>query len=126
MENTIVLQNMAALINVTLVKRRHGSRSCKIGHVSTVVLTASALLFAFALAAAPGLHEHFHACADHPQHHCAITLIQSGIEINSSGDIVAAPQGAPVFASIPILRSVWVPALFLVGCVFEHAPPTLS
>ena len=85
-----------------------------------------AFLLAFVLSAAPALHEHLHSDAAHPQHECAITIVESGVE--SGGDLlsVAGPQPATLFSTIPALHPVWVPATFQRAHVFEHAPPALS
>jgi hypothetical protein len=86
----------------------------------------SAFLFAFVLSAAPALHEHLHSDAGHPQHECAITIVESGLEAADEPLSTAAPQPASLFATVPVLHPVWVPAPFLGARVFEHAPPALS
>ena len=86
----------------------------------------SSFLFAFVLSAAPALHEHLHSDAAHPQHECAITIVESGVETNDAPLAVPAPGWATLFSTIPALNPVWVPAQFLRARVFEHAPPALS
>ena len=86
----------------------------------------SAFLFAFVLSAAPALHEHLHSDAAHPQHECAITIVESGIESGDAPLAIAGPQPATLFSNVPALHPVWVPALFQCARVFEHAPPALS
>ena len=94
---------------------------------AAVALAAlSAFLFAFVLSAAPALHEHLHSDAAHPQHQCAITIVESGIDSGDAPRLIAAPGAAPLLATIPTLHPVWVPAPFLSASVFEHAPPVLS
>ena len=86
----------------------------------------SSFLFAFVLSAAPALHEHLHSDAAHPQHECAITIVESGVESGAEPLRIAAPQSATLFSTGAALHPVWVPALFLAASVFEHAPPALS
>ena len=85
-----------------------------------------AFLLAFVLSAAPALHEHLHSDAAHPQHECAITIVETGIETGDAPLTIAAPQAVTLFSSVPALHPVWVPALFQGARVFEHAPPALS
>jgi hypothetical protein len=94
---------------------------------AAIVLAAlSSFLFAFVLSAAPALHEHLHSDAEHPQHECAITVVESGVDTGDAQLNVAAPEAATLFATIPALHPVWVAAPFLSACVFAHAPPVLS
>jgi hypothetical protein len=94
---------------------------------AAVALAAlSSFLFAFVLSAAPALHEHLHSDAAHPQHECAITIVESGIETGGASLSLAAPQPATLFATVQTLHPVWVPAPFLRAHVFAHAPPALS
>ena len=86
----------------------------------------SAFLLAFVLSAAPALHEHLHSDAGHPQHECAITIVESGVDTADEPLSTAAPQPAVIFSAACVLHSVWVPATFLGSRVFEHAPPALS
>ena len=94
---------------------------------AAVALAAlSAFLFAFVLSAAPALHEHLHSDAAHPQHECAITIVESGVESGDEPLRIAGAQPATLFSTVPPLHPVWVPALFHRARVFEHAPPSLS
>ena len=86
----------------------------------------SAFLLAFVLSAAPALHEHLHSDAAHPQHECAITIVESGVDTGDAPLSIAAPRAATLFCTVPPLSPVWVPALFHDARVFEHAPPALS
>ena len=94
---------------------------------AAVALAAlSAFLLALVLSAAPVLHEHLHSDAGHPQHECAITIVEAGVANADEPLRTDAPQPATLFAAISVLHPVWVPALFVGACVFEHAPPALS
>ena len=86
----------------------------------------SAFLFAVVVGAAPALHEHLHSDAAHPQHECAITLVESAIETGDAPLSVAAPLAVTLFSDVRALHSTWVPALFSGAHVFAHAPPALS
>jgi hypothetical protein len=86
----------------------------------------SAFLLAFVLSAAPALHEHFHFDAAHPQHECAIAVVESGIECGDAPLTTAAPEAVLLLPNVKALHPVWVPALFSGARVFEHAPPALS
>jgi hypothetical protein len=89
--------------------------------------SVAAFLFAITLAAAPGLHSHFHADAAHAQHECAVTILGSGkIEIGGAAAAVPVPSGSCCVASVTPLHPEWVQPLFLSSSVFEHAPPALS
>ena len=90
------------------------------------VAALSSFLFAFVLSAAPALHEHLHSDAAHPQHECAITIVETAVESGDAPLTVAAPQAVSLFATVPALHPVWVPALFQQARVFEHAPPAVS
>ena len=94
---------------------------------AAVALAAlSAFLFAFVLSAAPALHDHLHSDAAHPQHECAITIVESGVESGDEPLRSAGPQPATLFSTVAALHPVWVAALFHGARVFEHAPPSLS
>ena len=80
---------------------------------------------AFVLSAAPALHEHLHSDAGHPQHECAIAIVESGVATADEPLSTAAPS-ATLFSAVSVLHPVWVPSSFLGACVFEHAPPALS
>ena len=94
---------------------------------AAVALAAlSSFLFAFLLSAAPALHEHLHSDAGHPQHECALTIVETGIESDDAPLAVAVPRAVSLFSTVPALQPVWLPALFQRARVFEHAPPALS
>ena len=94
---------------------------------AAVVLAAlSSFLCAFVLTAAPALHEHIHFDAAHPQHECAITVVETGVESHDAPLTIAAPQAVSLFSNVSALRSVWVPALLSHAHVFAHAPPAHS
>ena len=86
----------------------------------------SSFLFAFVLSAAPALHEHLHSDAAHPQHECAITIVETGLESGDAPLALAVPQAVTLFAPVATLHPIWVPAIFQRSRVFEHAPPALS
>jgi hypothetical protein len=89
--------------------------------------TVVAFLFAFTLAAAPGLHEHLHTDAATAQHECAVTIIGAGkFQLTDSAPAVAPVSSALPFSAVATLHPVWVPSPFLGACIFEHAPPALS
>jgi hypothetical protein len=96
------------------------------GRAAVVLAALSSFLFAFVLSAAPGLHEHLHSDAAHPQHECAIAIVESGLETADTPLSLPAPEAAKLFSKVPTLHPVWVPAPFLSACAFEHAPPVLS
>ncbi len=83
-----------------------------------------AFLLALSFAAAPKLHERFHADASLPNHECAVTLIASGkCELSPAPIVLFAPQPAVQFEKIPLLSPTWVAASYLSAAIFEHAPP---
>jgi hypothetical protein len=86
----------------------------------------ASFFLALVLAVAPQLHERIHPSAA-PGHECAVTLIASGKYQQGDAPVfVSAPQRVVQFSKIPALQSIWVPAPFLVACIFEHAPPALA
>jgi hypothetical protein len=87
----------------------------------------SALLWTLTLTVSPSLHERIHSDANRAEHSCAVTLIGSGSCNHSApAPLVTAPVPAIQFSTIPALHPLWVPALFLGACIFEHAPPALA
>ena len=86
----------------------------------------SAFLCAFVLSAAPALHEHLHSDAGHPQHECAIAIVECGIETGDLPLTIPAPRAVTLVSGVPALHPVWVPALFQRARIYEHAPPALS
>jgi hypothetical protein len=89
--------------------------------------SVAAFLFALTLAAAPGLHEHFHADAAQAHHECAVTVIGSGkFQLTGAALAVAAPAAVVQTATVAPLHPVWVPSLFLRACIYAHAPPARS
>ena len=98
----------------------------RLSHALAAAVFIAAFLAVGALAAAPALHTHLHSDAANPHHECAITVVQSGIECGDGPLRVAAPGARTLFCNVAVLPSVWVPALFLGACIFEHAPPALS
>ena len=87
----------------------------------------SAFLWTLTLTVSPSLHERIHSDANRAEHSCAVTLISSG-SCNHSAHVplVSTPLPAIQFSTIPTLHLLWVPALFLGACIFEHAPPALA
>jgi len=89
------------------------------------VVVLAHFLAVIAMAASPQLHDLAHHDAPQDTHHCAVTDMLSG----ATGD--GAPQPpftvAPIlphqFFSIAEFDPQWIAALFLMGCVLEHAPP---
>jgi hypothetical protein len=91
------------------------------------VFTLAAFLIALTLAAAPGLHSHFHADAGTAQHECAVTGISNGkVQIGDAAAVVPPPAAPVSVSAVSVLRPAWVQALFLAGALLEHAPPSLS
>ena len=90
--------------------------------VSVVLVHFLAVL---AMAASPGLHDLAHHDADQSAHHCAVTDMLSG----GAGDGVPAQPFTVAailphqFLSVAEFDPLWIAALFLTGCVLEHAPP---
>lgn len=93
---------------------------------ATALACLAAFVVAIAAAAIPQLHEALHNDATLPQHECAITIVETGIESGDAPLVLSAPQSAPLSSPAPALQPVWVPSPFLAACVFEHAPPALS
>lgn len=120
------LQDDAASRNLLLVRRSNNADRYSAGSAAVALASLSAFLFALVLIAAPGLHAHFHEDAGHPQHECAITVVEAGTEAGDAAPLATPPQPASHFATVPALKSVWVAAPFLNACIFEHAPPALS
>jgi hypothetical protein len=93
------------------------------------LVTAVALagfLSALALSASPQLHERLHPDANRSGHSCAVTLIASGnVDHSPTTVLISAPASVGEF-KVPKLNSQWVQSLFLLGAVFEHAPPVLA
>ena len=82
-------------------------------------------LAVIAMAASPNLHDLAHHDADQQTHHCAVTDMLAG----GTGDGLQ-PQSFTVaailphqFFSVAEFDPEWIAALFLTGCVLEHAPP---
>ncbi|CAN5260822.1 hypothetical protein BH20VER2_BH20VER2_08010 [soil metagenome] len=89
--------------------------------------SVAAFLFAITLAAAPGLHAHFHADAAQAHHECAVTVIGSGkLQLADAPPTVAGPAAAALVGAVGTLRPVWVPSVFSSARIFEHAPPVFS
>ena len=105
-------------------RRIPGKKSIR--DVAVSLLCAGAFLLALIVAVAPGLHSHLHDDAGHPQHECAITIVESGIESGDAPAKSARPESATLFATVPALNPVSLPSPFLSSCAFEHAPPALS
>lgn len=103
-----------------------GRETISRGRAAMVVAALSSLVFALVLTALPGIHEHLHSDAAHPQHECAITIVETGIDTGDAPLAVAAPQAVTLFSAVPALHPVWVPALFQRARIYEHAPPDLS
>jgi hypothetical protein len=87
----------------------------------------ASLFLALVFAVSPQLHERIHQDAATSQHECAVTLVASGkYQQNDAPVLVPVPQPAVQWGKIPSVHPVWVAALFLGACIFEHAPPALS
>ncbi len=83
-----------------------------------------AFLVALGLAAAPQMHERFHADADSPNHECAVTLIAAGkCAQGHVTPIMAPPQPAVLVEKISVLTPIDRATPFLRAAIFEHAPP---
>ncbi len=108
------------------MKRQQETTTAPVWHSLTAIACIAAFLFAIAAASVPQLHHAFHTDAQQPQHECAITIVETGIESGDAALGLAAPGSAPVAAKLVALHPTWVPSLFLGACVFEHAPPVFS
>ena len=103
-----------------------GRETISRGRAAVVLAALSSLLFALVLTALPAIHEHLHSDAAHPQHECAMTIVESGIDTGDAPLAVAAPHAVTLFSAVAALHPVWVPALFQRARIYEHAPPALS
>lgn len=106
--------------------RRHFGRGASVALSFVAFFSLGSLFFAFLLAASPAWHQHFHSDAAQPQHECAITVVESGTELNDSAPVPTAPRLVTQISTIRALNPVWVAAPFSGAHVFEHAPPALS
>ncbi len=85
-------------------------------------------LAVLAMAASPGLHDLAHHDSEHGEHHCAVTDMLSG----ATGDGAPAQSFTVAaivphqFLSVAEFDPLWIAALFLTGCVLEHAPPAVA
>lgn len=80
------------------------------------------LLAVVAMAASPALHEWTHADAHEDGHECAVVLFASGgVEAAVVVGFVVALVAKVVSRGTP--RSAWVPSVFRVQRILEHAPP---
>jgi hypothetical protein len=87
------------------------------------VLALAGFLSALTLSASPQLHERLHPDANRAGHSCAVTLIASG-NVDHSPTALSINEPPPIAEfKVPKLNSQWVQSLFLLGAVFEHAPP---
>jgi len=68
------------------------------------------------LAAAPHLHEWFHADAGQARHQCAVTLFADGHLTLAAGPVVCPLPGACAAFSVP-------PPVFVCLSVFDNLPP---
>lgn len=94
---------------------------------ATAITLLGAFSFALVLAVAPQWHERLHLDSGRPGHQCAVTLIASGkFQQGTWSSASAGPILQPAFGAVPILNSSWVPAVFSVAAIFEHAPPVFS
>ena len=90
---------------------------------SVAILASAAFLWALTLSASPQLHERVHSDANRAGHTCAVTMIASG-NLNDSPPAALIITPAPVVElKIPELKPQRAESLFLLGAVFEHAPP---
>jgi hypothetical protein len=86
----------------------------------TVLLSIAWVLV---LAAAPDLHETVHAGSDNPQHQCAVASFHSGGYDVEHGPVSTGAPAAERCESLKNSAADWVPPVFLVAAVLEHAPP---
>ncbi|MBA3961313.1 MAG: hypothetical protein H0X40_05350 [Chthoniobacterales bacterium] len=83
-----------------------------------------AFLIALGLAAAPQMHERFHADADSANHECAVTLIAAGkCAQGHVTPMMPPPQPAALVEKISVLTPIDRATPFLRAAIFEHAPP---
>jgi hypothetical protein len=87
------------------------------------VLALASFLLALTLSVSPQLHERIHPDANRGSHSCAVTLIAAG-NVDHSPTALSTNTPPPIAEfKVPKLNSQWVQSLFLLGAVFEHAPP---
>jgi hypothetical protein len=94
------------------------------GRVFVAAFVSVAFLWAFALNAAPQLHQRIHTDANRVDHSCAVTMIASGSYDHAAHvPSLSAPVPAAQFSKIPALTPQCVESPFLGASIFEHAPP---
>jgi hypothetical protein len=94
------------------------------GRAFVAGFVSGAFLWAFALSAAPQLHQRVHTDANRVDHSCAATMIASGSYDHAAHvPLLSAPVPAAQFSKIPALTPQWVESPFLGASIFEHAPP---
>jgi hypothetical protein len=111
-----------ALISLALMQSDGDKHAHLKRGISSLILTA--LLWAVALAASPGLHEWAHGeDTGHDEHECAATLIATGgCEPPGAAPVpLVAPAAFELAALLP--GDFKVPVIFLVSGTLEHGPP---
>jgi hypothetical protein len=84
-------------------------------------------LYPLLLSVSPQLHQQIHADANRVEHACAVTFVTSGsYDHCAHPPLIGAPAQVGKCAKIPALASPWVESPFLLGSIFEHAPPANS
>jgi len=81
------------------------------GRILFGVLSVGLVLLLNLLAAAPSLHEWFHADAGHEDHQCAVTMFAHG-QVDSATVEVFAVKSVILFKSVPETSfSIFAPAI---------------
>ncbi len=89
------------------------------------LLALAAFLFAFALAAAPQLHEQIHPNSAASTHECAVTLFVAGSYEHASPPATASAPDVAEESAILTPSAIAI-AQSLDFSLLEHAPPALS
>ena len=90
-----------------------------------VAVVLAHFLAVLAMATSPSLHDLAHHDADQSDHHCAVTdMLSGGTDDGAPAQAFTVAAILPhQFLSVAEFDPLWIAALFLTGCVLEHAPP---
>ena len=84
------------------------------------------LLLTLVLVAVPHLHARLHHDADHQEHTCLVTILQSGGFDEAPIVTMAVVPMAEMIATAPVREVKNAESFFLSCRVLEHAPPFVS
>jgi hypothetical protein len=102
-------------------------RSANRGGAVIAPVVSAAFLWALLLSVSPQLHQQIHADANRVEHACAVTFVTSGSYVHCAHPpLIGAPARVSECSKIPALASPWIESAFLLGSIFEHAPPANS